>query len=219
MSEVTPLALTVRPADVLRLLGYPVGRTPPARTLARLDDVLGHARRLAQARGAYERLPVERAPELGLQPMEAAALVIGLVTAGRELEHQASEWLRAGDTLGALMLDAAGSAVAEEAADRLSALAVAELAGAAPPDEALPAPHVSCRISPGYGLWRLGAQEALFALLPHAELGVRLTSSLLMVPRKSVSFALWLGADARPLAGLSGCTRCELDPCIYRRTS
>ena len=61
------------------------------------------------------------------------------------------------------------------------------------------------------------AQRQLFSRLPAREVGVKLQPSLLMVPRKSISFAMWLGAEARPVAGLSGCARCHLEHCRYRR--
>ena len=80
--------------------------------------------------------------------------------------------------------------------------------------EASPLP---CRISPGYGRWPLTAQTNVFDRLPHEQLGVELLPSLLMVPRKSISFAMWIGAEARPTAGLSGCHHCNLDHCQYRR--
>lgn len=215
-AQVVPLSVSLRREDVLHFLGYPAGFRPRARSLERLEEVLREARALVRARGSYLLLPTDRAPGLGLEPLEAAGLVVGLVTAGCELEQQASAWLRAGDTLGALLLDAAGSAAAEEAANRLGALAVGQLAGRVP-DEQDSAARLSCRISPGYGRWKLSAQEALLGLLPSSEMGVELTPTLLMLPRKSISFAMWLGADARPLAGLSGCAHCELPDCRYAR--
>lgn len=217
MSAVHELAVALEESDVLRLLGYPPGRRPPAPTAARLDVVLDEARHLVRARGAWQELDPRACGELQLDRIPADGLVIGLATVGAELEGRASQCLQAGDSLGALLFDAAGSAAAEEAADRLGALVVAELAGQEARDSLLPAARLSCRISPGYGRWHLPAQRPLFARLPHAELGVTLTPSLLMSPRKSVSFALWLGADRRPLAGLSGCARCELEECRYRR--
>lgn len=223
MTGVLPLRVALRREEVLHFLGYPEDREPPARTASRLDAVLKEARRLVRARGAYRLLPPERSHDVGLDLVPSEGLVLGVVTAGAELETRASECLRAGDATSALLFDAAGSAAAEEAADRLGAIVVAELSGEDPrraaqeadqPDAAAP---ISCRISPGYGRWQLSAQEAIFSLLPAAELGVSLAPSWLMVPRKSVSFAMWLGADARPIAGLSGCSRCQLPHCRYRK--
>ncbi len=225
MSPSLRLRVALAEADVLHFLGYPSGRRPAGALARRLDEALAEARRLVAARGAWQRLPLAAAGEVGLEPLPAAGLVIGLVTAGTALEARAAERLAAGDATGALLFDAAGSAAAEEAANRLSAAVVAELAAgesaAGRADElaeaAESAGEVSCRISPGYGAWPLAAQRALFQRLPAAELEIRLEESLLMTPRKSISFAMWIGSDARPLAGLAGCARCALVTCRYRR--
>jgi hypothetical protein len=206
-----PLPVNVDPGEVLHFLGYPPGQRPAARIEGLLDKVVGEARQFVRARGAFVRLPVDRAAEVGLEKIDAAALVVGLVTAGERIEQRVAELLRERAATEALLLDAAGSAAVEEAADRLGGM----ISG----DESGEARHVSCRISPGYGRWPIHAQAALFALLPHRELGVSLLPSMLMVPRKSISFAMWLGADARPIAGLSGCVRCELERCRYRNVA
>lgn len=233
-SGVVPLALTIERAELLHFLGYPEGHEPPARIASLLDSTLAEARARVRARGAWALLDLAKAGSIGLEPIDASGLVIGLVTIGDDVERRASELIRAGAATEALLMDAAGSAAVEEAADRLGSLIVdgtgsglesrphadgdgVELRDPIPSD-AGPAPAaISCRVSPGYGKWPLAAQRALLRLLPHRELGVELLPTMLMVPRKSVSFAMWLGADARPLAGLSGCARCELENCRYRR--
>lgn len=222
MTRVLSLRVALRREEVLHFLGYPEGREPPARIATKLSSVLELARRLVIARGAYRLLAPGRSRDVGLDLVASEGLVLGLVTAGARLEARASECLREGDATSALLFDAAGSAAAEEAADRLGAAIVAEVSGedprlAAQEFDQDDAAHISCRISPGYGRWPLSAQPALFSLLPAAELGVSLAPSFLMVPRKSVSFAMWLGADARPIAGLSGCARCQLPHCRYRK--
>lgn len=204
-----PLAIPRR--DLLHFLGYPEGRFPARGIDERLEELLVEARRLAAGRGAYRLLERDAAGDLGLEPIPEARLVIGLVSAGSAIEKRAGVYMESGDPVAALVMDAAGSAAAEEAADRLGALIAGE------PFDGETAAALSCRVSPGYGGWKLDAQTALFARLPHATLGVELTPSMLMLPRKSVSFAMWLGADARPVAGLSGCSRCELETCRYRK--
>ncbi len=206
-----PLPLSLGSGEILRFLGYPPDRRPTERIGARLEDLLVEARGLANGRGAHRLLEPDQAEQVGLEPILDARLVIGLVSAGDGIERRASELMAEGDSLGALILDAAGSAAAEEAADRLGAV----IAGADGGGKTAPA--LSCRISPGYGRWQLSSQVELFQHLPHEELGISLLPSMLMLPRKSISFAMWLGADARPLAGLSGCARCELASCRYRR--
>ena len=208
--EIVPaLRLSIRESDVLHFLGYPKGRRPAKRLEPLLKEVLGEARGLAAARGAFRTFPVSEATDVGLPPEPARGLVLGLVTVGAGIEQRVTELLGRGEDSRALILDAAGSAAAEEAASRLSLRVVG--------GRAATGMDAACRISPGYGRWPLTAQKALFARLPHEALGVRLNPSLMMVPRKSISFALWLGARSAPRAGLSGCDTCGLPHCRYRR--
>ncbi|MGE5345297.1 MAG: hypothetical protein ACM3JH_05015 [Acidithiobacillales bacterium] len=207
---VSALRLSVPEFDVLHFLGYPIGRRPAGRLQRLYRDSLREARRLAAGRGVFVTLPVSSAGEVGLPAEEADGLVLGLVTIGAGLERRVTELLDEGKAARALLLDAAGSAAAEEAARRLSARI---LGGRAGTEE-----DAACRISPGYGRWPLSAQKSLFERLPHEALGVTLNPSMMMVPRKSISFALWLGARRAPRSGLSGCDTCRLPNCRYRRT-
>lgn len=203
------IELEIRREDVLHFLGYPSGREPAGRILAQFEESLAEARALAEARGAYCELPLEAAEGVGLKGQNAEGLVVGLVTAGPGIEQRCAELTKSGDMTRALLVDAAGSAAAEEAANRISAHIVGDTSGEIR--------DVSCRLSPGYGGWALTSQRALFEILPHEELGVALTPSMMMIPRKSVSFAMWLGAGARPIGGLAGCATCGLEHCRYRR--
>ena len=54
------------------------------------------------------------------------------------------------------------------------------------------------RAQPGQEGWSIGQQKVLFSLVPADEIGVRLTESYLMIPRKSVSFVIGMGPDMRP---------------------
>jgi hypothetical protein len=201
---------------VLRCLDYPPGREPPPRTVALLDEVERAARGLLDARGVWRSLPVSRCGELGLEPVDARGLVVGLVTIGPALEARVAELQAAGGITRALLLDACGSAAAEAAADLLSALALGSLGLVAPSVGVQGGPGTpSCRLSPGYGRWGLDSQPAVLGLVGADALGINLTPGMLMVPRKSISFAMWLGARERPAEGLSGCRACGLRSCRY----
>jgi hypothetical protein len=55
----------------------------------------------------------------------------------------------------------------------------------------------------------------LFDLLPAREIGVQLTESCLMLPRKSVSFAVGLGSEMQ--ADATACDLCsKRDHCRWR---
>ena len=210
------LSVSIRRGDVLHFLGYPEGQAPPERIERLMDDAIRTARRFVRPRGVVLGFPPARAGEIGLEPLDATGLVIGLVTIGAELDQHVDELVALHAPTRALLVDAAGSAAVEEAADRLGAIVAGEDPAATGGE---PAPHVSCRVSPGYGTWSIRSQEALFRVLPHSRIGVELLPTMLMTPRKSISFAMWLGADRRPVAGLSGCARCGLVECRYRRAA
>ncbi len=198
-------------AQVWRFLGYPAGRRPPERVRAQLDALLCEASGLIKPRGIHARFPRSEAPAVGLAPPESEMTVSGfalaLVTIGPGLETRATAALERGDAGSALLLDAVGSAAVEAAADRLGATLGpgAQNAASAP-----------CRISPGYGDWPLLAQAELFARLPHQEIEVRLLPSMLMVPRKSVSFAVWFDPAGHAIRARADCTRCERGTCPQR---
>jgi hypothetical protein len=207
---VVPIAVAIRRPEVIRFLGCPEDHVLPPALAALLDEALAEARRLVQARGAFVEVAPERAAEVGLTPVRARGLALGLVTAGAAIEERAAAVGRSGEAARALVLDAAGSAAVEEAADRLGALIAG---GAAAPDDPGTLP---CRVSPGYPGWALTDQPRLFRLLPHAALGVTLLPSAMMVPEKSISFAMWLGRTGRA-PGAGGCSRCGLARCRFRR--
>jgi cobalamin-dependent methionine synthase I len=118
-------------------------------------------------------------------------------------------WVDRNRLLDALLLDAIGSAAAEAAADALN-LALCEVAGAR-------GLFAAPRVSPGYGAWDVRFQVKLLALLPAAELGVTLTTGQMMVPRKSVSFAVSFEQEARQgHSPGSRCERCGLERCRHR---
>lgn len=198
--------------DALHFLGYR-GHTPGPRIQSMLVRVLEEARSLVAPRGLYRIVPAEHAEELGLRLEPGASLALGLVTIGFDLERRVTRCLATGETTHALLLDAAGSAAAEEAAEVLERRI---LTGALAPGHAA----VPRRFSPGYGRWPVTAQRALFAMLPHDAIDVRLLPSCLMSPRKSVSFAVRLGAGEDSVIPEScrtrRCADCDLATCPYR---
>lgn len=224
MKLVEELPVGLRLDEIRRFLGYPEDREPPDRISALISSLVQLSAELIRARGIWTAIPRARAAELGLplpDPGRSGDLAIGLVTIGGELEARAAELAQQpGGTTGALILEAVGSAAAEEAADLLCAEILGHLGQNSDPGVPAPgvqhrSPAVGCRVSPGYGGWPIEAQAAVFDLLPAERIGLRLTESMLMVPRKSISFALGLSRDGPPLR--SGCEACGLARCPFRR--
>src|SRR5690606_32635022 len=78
--------------------------------------------------------------------------------------------------------------------------------------------HTGPRASPGYPGWALGHQRDLLAALPVEAIGISLTESLMMVPRKSVSFAVAFHAAA-VARDADRCARCDRRDCALRAVS
>ncbi len=73
----------------------------------------------------------------------------------------------------------------------------------------------SNRYSPGYCGWNTSEQKRLFSFLPELPCGIKLTSSFLMDPVKSVSGVVALGKDVK--FKTHDCVHCFDENCLYRK--
>jgi len=201
------LHIDVSPSEVRRGLGYPRRREPSAVVAERLEALWPAAQALLRPRGAWRRL-TESEARLAAVPRPGPGVAIGLCTIGPALETEASTRGEAGEALDALILDAIGSAAAEASADALCQQICAAVRG----EGRWP----SRRFSPGYGRWDVARQAQLLGLLPARQVGVHLTEGMMMVPRKSISFAVRLAPVETSETG-GRCAACELVGCAYRR--
>lgn len=204
---VLALELHVQRREVLRALGYPRARTPAPRVAQALDALWDVALGLLAPRGVF-RLVRAEAVSAAQVPRPTPLIAVGLCTIGPALENEVARRQAAGQTLEPLILDALGSAGAEAAADALNQ----QICLTARRRGLYPRP----RISPGYGRWDIKAQPALLALLPAEAAGVRLSAGMMMLPRKSVSFAARLTAEPPSAPPEKRCARCGLTSCAYR---
>lgn len=77
--------------------------------------------------------------------------------------------------------------------------------------------HLRPRFSPGYGDFPLTCQPSLIAALGATkQIGVSLTTSMLMMPSKSVTAIIGLNRDDAACSP-SGCDTCKLPDCPYKR--
>ena len=201
------MSVALEPNHVSRYLGYGGTRRPSRKVEERLRELWERAMGLLNPRGDVRMITRAEAARAGM-PSPAETVGVGLCTAGGALEEEASRLSRKGAPLDALIFDAVGSAAAEAAADALNGRLCAQ---ARKLDL-----FASRRVSPGYGRWAIESQAELLALLPARELGVSLTQGLMMVPRKSVSFAVnFVKTRPRGYGNRSRCARCGLKNCPY----
>ncbi len=117
----------------------------------------------------------------------ARRVALCVSTIGPRLEEACAAYFQKNEDLRGMILDALGS----DAVGRLSRMADHFLAEKALSMGLWP----SKRYAPGYKGWDVSEQAFLFSVVPAAEIGVRLTESFMMVPRKSYSFRLNYYAD------------------------
>ena len=141
----------------------------------------------------------------------AEKIALSLTTIGSKLEERVSQLSAMGHLERSVVLDAIGSAAMESVANFLNEIINqrAEELGY----------DYTCRFSPGYCFWDISDQRLFFDLLPADQIGVKLTQSMMMVPRKSVTFAVNLGRKKTLDMGLGqrDCGTCNKADCRYRR--
>ncbi len=84
-------------------------------------------------------------------------------------------------------------------------------------DRLLPHEALSLPFSPGYCDWHVSDQQVLFDLLPAEQVGVRLSDSSLMKPRKSISGMLGVGYAHRLEENRNPCVTCQRRNCLHKR--
>ena len=111
--------------------------------------------------------------------------------------------------LQATVLDAIGSGTAEKLAIQIE--------GKIRIKSALEDMVTSKRFSPGYCDWPVSQQEPVFRALDSDTAGIRLTDSMLMMPRKSVSGVIGIGLPGNDIEYYNPCNTCSKKDCPGRR--
>jgi hypothetical protein len=205
----TDFAVEMDSEEVARLLG--AGRESLNASGGRLEEIIGsaieQARALLSPAGIYVMASGgDLAGSTVFEDLERLAYCV--CTIGPALEAQVTRLSAEDELLRAVALDAAGSVAAEATAGYMDQR-IREAAAR----EGLKA---SCRASPGYGDWEVGEQRALFAIVPAGRIGVRLSESAMMIPRKSVSFAMHIAEHPARLRSENSCRNCDREDCPYR---
>lgn len=112
----------------------------------------------------------------------AKKVALCICTIGPQIESESSQLMKSDEMMKALILDAIGSEAVEQVARQVDRL----LCEKAREMDLWP----SKRFSPGYKSWNIEEQRYIFRMIPGEDIGVTLNESLMMIPRKSVSFRI-----------------------------
>jgi hypothetical protein len=141
------------------------------------------------------------------QIKKSDSVAIFLCTAGAEIGLRSRKAMQERDLLKGYIYDVIGSEIVEAAADLMQADLERNMLGTGK--------KITNRYSPGYCGWDVAEQHRLFNLLPENFCGVKLTSSALMDPVKSVSGIIGIGENVK--SNPYTCRMCDMEDCLYRR--
>ncbi len=211
--------------ETKRYLGYQPGRTEESERVNQLlEQTIGAVKRVAKPAALVRTFPLAEHPGGGLQVVGGGLVLSSpdliqllrhsqrvsflVATLGPDLDQLISDLLSQGEYTAAAIADAIGSDAAEQTVNQVNGHLHDEARS-----EGL---HLTQRFSPGYGSVPLELQSDWAALLQAEQIGVRVTSRHLLVPRKSITAILgWhLGeaCEAQP----HKCERCNLTNCRLR---
>lgn len=228
MLVVRDIPLSLKTAEVLRRQGLRKGAKvrPGIRLLIR--EVLSSLKksRLLEPAAAYEYYVVrsmsgsqislegDKAIRGQLLPAifpEAKELAPVVITIGPKLEKQVTDYSRSGETLRGMILDGIGSAAVDSLVPEILRLVASEVSSRGY--------QISSPVNPGMPGFPLTEQWNLLGLVNADEIGVRLTASGVLVPRKSTSMVIGIGSRMTRWTRAEVCARCSLrETCHYRVT-
>jgi hypothetical protein len=195
------LKIQVSREDLLKQLGYK--EPPQPKLLSTVDQVLGLLEELVEPRLTFKGIREQK----DLPPFFIGAVLkyAGAATLGQKLESRVTELFDEGKPAEAYILDTAGSLVITKAGDILWE----EIRQ----DAAAKGFKKGLRRTPGCRGIDLETQKWLFEKLANRDLGVYLTSSYMMFPRKSLSFLARFGGKLKETFSCKGCpqySKCTL---------
>jgi len=136
-------------------------------------------------------------------------VAIFTLTIGPQLEEVVAHLAEEGLVLKASVLDAIGSNAAEKVAQMVTDSISADVR-----DQKL---CISRRFSPGYCDWDVSEQTVIFNAMSGQSVGVSLTESHLMLPRKSISGIIGIGDEQSQIDKYNPCRTCLTLDCQGRR--
>ena len=208
MNSIDDISIVVQDEDVFHLLGYTKERSPSARFLDTYQEMKKEAEVVIRPQALFDIINVKALPlrDIFKGAREVAFCVL---TIGPELEQRVTKLGSQGKLERSIILDAIGSNAAEE---------VANVVNSKINKTALKRNYsYSSRFSPGYCTWDLHDQRIIFDRIQTDRINVTLTESYMMIPRKSISFAVNLGLEQEldMNLGIRTCESCEQSECKY----
>jgi hypothetical protein len=209
--------------EVVLSLGYSDSKLPDEQVTKMIDMVLSQLSNHCEFQAGYKVFDAHKLPERNdglliggtffrmqkivtgqLKKSEKAALFVCSIGPG--MENWGRQLMLEGEPLLSYVVNTAASVIVEKTVDYLHdqiMLHMKELGLS-----------ITNRYSPGYCDWSVAEQHLLFSMLPENFCGVTLTESALMLPIKSISGIVGIGAAVKWKKYI--CDSCGIKECTYR---
>ena len=193
----------------------------------RIDAACQEAQLLAHPQGSWESYAYDDKAQTVLSPhpflikgdkigqhlVGADKVILLAATVGGEIEAAVTRHFAEGDYAYSVLLDAAATAAVEQVADGMEK--------AIYPHAAAQGFVMRWRFSPGYGDWSIMQQPEILRLSHGENIGIRLTESLMLSPRKSITAIIGLVKGKGTMhclqePSLHGCAACSKLDCPSR---
>ncbi|WP_033170587.1 vitamin B12 dependent-methionine synthase activation domain-containing protein [Selenomonas sp. ND2010] len=194
---------------------------------SKIEAACQDARLLAAPKGIWqvydydcEKQEIAAAPACLLQGDKIGAHLAGCekvialaATVGKAIEETVTKRFEEGQYAASVLLDAAATAAVEQVADAMEK--------AIRPKAAAKGYGMRWRFSPGYGDWPIEQQPELIRLTDATTIGIELSSSMMLIPRKSITAIIGLYKEDKstPEAATihkKGCAVCPKTDCPSR---
>ena len=181
----------------------------PDSILDRLNAAKDEARELIEPKAIYDIFDRKELPHRECFS-EAQKVALAICTIGSNLPDFAKNLMKDGRLVEGVLFDAIGSVAAEAVASEIN-LVINQRAE----DLSL---QVTERFSPGYCDWDMSDQRLFFEKLNAKEINVVLTDAFMMLPVKSICFAVNMGENVLASHWENRCMYCNKKECSHRRS-
>jgi len=222
MSIYNPAIFSIDPAETKRYAGLQKTEFNPKL----IEEACTEAQLLIQPKGIWHIYEYEAASQLilpqeislqgksiGRHLKDSHKVAVLAATVGETIENQVTKSFEEGRYSFSVLLDAAATTAVEALADSMEKSIFSEVKR-----QGL---SMTWRFSPGYGDWPIQQQPEILALAQGEKIGIQLTESLMLMPRKSITAVIGLyhapALCCLPAEKKPHCHQCDKLDCPARR--
>jgi len=232
MKRIEDIKLKIDKEEVLRYQGYNKRKAikPKEIILQIIEEEIERACNLYRPQGIYDSFKIKKIsfPEERIDLENgfsiyfnhsvtgllkgAEYLILGVTTIGNALESKISGYFVKNKYTRAFVLDAIGTVAVRYLSQYVRAMVCQEAK-----EKNL---QTTKHFTPGTAEWDINQQKNIFNIIPAYKIGVELTDSFMMIPKKSLSWAIGVGKNfLKSSKDDNSCRICQAVNCPYRKTN